>query len=782
MRTLNINVSYEKLISRIPGLFAFMEVDDQEKTKIVKGTSGEQGNYGKIVADMYCPKFPNDDKENGEYEVYEDGTLLKLSEGVHSYRTIIDLYYKVIKNGNVDTLRRYTKESAEEENKKRESVGKPMVEEGEYVEEFLSFVENGIGLKYVHLSEKETDKKVCGEVIIEKFPLAPDYIYLGEAHTYYDRLIKLIKQIDFWKKHSQTCQEDKKQQKALEDEYAAMNGDELKSVLESLISQSESVALTYLDYATLYEVVQEFTDVRYRAEFKPNVGYLISKDIYDGLKTENKKKCKKIRDYGTHLNFSVNLVNTIKDLGMVTPHIQEWVPGKRYYKNDVVYYVDEYGYGMTWECKLNGENVKEDELGRKYTEGEYDEETELVYFDKDNWEAQSLNWVDANKRYECNKCGCVYEKEHPKNCKCGSTEFSEIKYVTEQDNSIKIEGTCNSHLISLRRYDEYIGSGDQPESPGNFKDWLWFYRVGCIVNREGLSDEQGNMTVLYPQKCVDINESVYSNGIQAITNENGKIGNNIVWDKGKECEEGETALNLAIWGDMITDISCETKDDNMGVITFTYWLGAHLIADKDYVSDEEGKKWYSVDDDGNYKYYFKNLRFDDKYPYGKNQGVKYVESYIYYKSDEEDSIWQLVNSGKFEDYINGKFDKDSTEITKAEDYKLREKYEFSTADNLYQHEFRIGSRIKNIPFLKTKFVAMADITHVDVEKTPLIRYDYYNGVNFQPTVNKDVYVERGVTQAFEKHIKFSEIKTFEDMETYANGGFFVISSESIDLG
>lgn len=780
MRTLNINVSYEKLISRIPGLFAFMEVDDQEKTKIVKGTSGEQGNYGKIVADMYCPKFPNDDKENGEYEVYEDGTLLKLSEGVHSYRTIIDLYYKVIKNGNVDTLRRYTKESAEEENKKRKSVGKPMVEEGEYVEEFLSFVENGIGLKYVHLSEKETDKKVCGEVIIEKFPLAPDYIYLGEAHTYYDRLIKLIKQIDFWKKHSQTCQEDKKQQKALEDEYAAMNGDELKSVLESLISQSESVALTYLDYSILYEAVEAVKDTRYGEELTINVGSLISKDIYDNLSEDNKKRCKKIGEYGTRLNFGVNLVNTIKDLGMVTPHIQEWIPGRRYYHGDVVYYVDENGYGMTWECnikdkKLHDESknnitfVYQDELGRKYTNGQYDEETELIYFDKDNWEAQSLNWVDRiGDVYTCKNCLKIYQSEQPEKCECGCGDFYK--------NVLPTEGVCNSHLTSLRRYDEYIGSGDQPESPDNFKDWLWFYRVGCIVNREGLSDEQGNMTVLYPRECVDINESIHSNGIQAITNENGKIGNNIVWDKGKECEEGETALNLAIWGDMITDISCETKDDNMGVITFTYWLGAHLIADKDYV---EKDKWYSVDDDGNYKYYFKNLRFDDKYPYGKNQGVKYVESYIYYKSDEKDSIWQLVNHGEFEDYINGKFDKDSTT---AEEYKLREKYEFSTADNLYQHEFRIGSRIKNIPFLKTKFVAMADITHVDVEKTPLIRYDYYNGVNFQPTVNKDVYVERGVTQAFEKHIKFSEIKTFEDMETYANGGFFVISSESIDLG
>lgn len=771
MRTIKLNVSYEKLISRVPGLFAFIEFDEQGKTKIVKATSGEQGNYGKIVADMYCPKFPNNDRGEGEYEVCEDGTLLKLSEGVHSYRTIIDLYYKAIKNGNADTLRRYTKESAEEENKKRERVGKPLVEEGEYVEEFLSFVEKGIGLKYVHLSEKETDKNVCGETVLEKFPLAPDYIYLGEAHTYYDRLIKLIKQIDFWKKHNQSCQEDKQQQKAIEEEYALMNGNELKTVLESLIIQSESVALSYLNYSILYEAIEAVKDTRYGEELTINVGSLVSKDIYDNLSEENKKKCKKIGEYGTRLNFGVNLVNTIKDLGMVTPHIQEWVAGKRYYIGDVVYRVDEYGYGMTWECKLNGKNVKEDDWGRKYTEGSYDEETELIYFDEDNWEAQSLNWVDRiGHVYTCKKCMKIYQtSEAPEKCECGSTEFS--------IDVLPIKGTCNSHLTQLRRYDEYINSGDQVETPDNLKDWLWYYRVGLIVNRENLYDEQGNIAVMYPM-AKKLSEDVYVNGVQAITNDGNNIGNNIVWD-------GDTAINLAVWGDMITNIECVNNDDDTGIITFTYWIGAHLVADKDYLVDENGNetaKWYSVDDDGNYKYFFKNLRFDDRSPYGKNHGVKYVESYIYYKSDEEDSIWKLVEGGKFTDYIMGKFDKDSTYITNAADYRLREKYEFSTSNNLYQYEFRIGSRIKNVPYFRTNFTTMVDIKHVDVENTPLIRYYYYNGVNFHPTVNKDVYVERGVTQAFEKHIKFSEIKTFEDMENYSNGGFFVVSSESIDLG
>ena len=68
------------------------------------------------------------------------------------------------------------------------------------------------------------------------------------------------------------------------------------------------------------------------------------------------------------LDFNVNLVNTIKDLGLVTPYIEEWVAGKRYYEEDVVYHIDGNGYGMTWYCKPS-EDAKKDEFGRPYTEG-----------------------------------------------------------------------------------------------------------------------------------------------------------------------------------------------------------------------------------------------------------------------------------------------------------------------------------------------------------------------------------------------------------------------------
>ena len=408
--------------------------------------------------------------------------------------------------------------------------------------------------------------------------------------------------------------------------------------------------------------------------------------------------------------------------------------------------------------------------------------------------------------------------------------------------------------------------------------------------------------------------------------------------------DGDYAVNLAAWGDVITNITAVNGENGEGVITFEYWIGAHLKAKKDdrsedgqheyivkspFVADFKGYKvhlnrgdvitneeyqavgsnqkyceemtWYSKDDDGNYKYYFKGYEPDvDIYDedgaliqkasdYGKNQGVKYVEKYIYYMGDIdmevlrdfyafrkeykvndelseteystlmdsnkpkckqmtregsgsiyylvtedfdeydhyvkgqiikwstyltfvgkreydtytpdpeankkkckciEETIWTLKERGKdklgrdiFENYITGKYDKDykpdEDEINEEDTdapyyYRLYDKVEFDTSNNIYVYDIKIGNNFNKVPYLRTNFTTNIDITHVDIEESPLIRYDYYNGVSFQPSMNEDVYVERGVTQAFEKHLKFGEIKTFEDFENYANGGFFVI--------
>lgn len=855
MRTISYKVSYEKMISRLPAMFAYLETDEQGTCEIVKATKGKQGDYGMIIANI------NYDKGDFIYEC-KDGTQLKITNGEKTYRTLIETYYKAIRDKDWERN-----------------------EDGTYVEPFLAFMERGIGLKYVGLSEEDSGNEECGVPTLKKFPLAPDYIYLGEAKTLYNKMVQMKKQLIFWEEHTKACTEDKKFYQRIKEEFEMRNGDKLINKLGELIEEAEDVATEYLGYASNTNLT---------------------------------------------LDFNVNLVNTIKDLGLVTPYIEEWVAGKRYYEEDVVYHIDGNGYGMTWYCKPS-EDAKKDEFGRPYTEGFYEENTELIFFDDGstitigeenietptNWIPQTLNWVD---RYE-------------------------------QEGTKVIEGTCNSHLTSLRRFTTYLNRNDEVETPDNYTDWLWYYRKGMVMNREEKYDEMGNLAVMYGK------EEGYADGVEAIVG--GDNPTNIEFDT-----DNKTVLNLAAWGDVITNIEAINDREDGGTITFTYWLGVHLKAKIDDRSEGDKKtyvanspcvgkfannykiqfsrgdiitqeeydrienaskycdemKWYSQDDDGNYKYYFKDFEADTTSPYGANHGVKYTETYIYYKGntsyevitrfidgpkyrigdtvygyivvsryktteylkdydgdyedinengviksvpkeyevikpfinggyyeegdiipysiyqslyvleydkDEtitsemfdqlskenkplcdgttvsekftddnkkkckpvEETIWSLVEKGKFKEYIEGKFDREYKPIDMTEEdtdapyyYRLYEKMEFYTGDNIYSYNIRIGNRINKVPFLRTNFTTTVDITHVDIEERPLIRYDYYNGVSFQPSVNEDVYVERGVTQAFEKHIKFSEIKTFDDLENYANGGFFVISKEDIDLG
>lgn len=867
MRTISYKVSYEKMISRLPAMFAYLDIDEQGTCKIVKATNGKQGDYGRIIANVYF----KDDFKDGEW-VFEhdckDGTKLRIRKGEKTYRTLIETYYKAIKDKEWE---RNT--------------------DGTYKDPFLAFMERGIGLKYVGLSEEVSENGECGVPTLKKFPLAPDYIYLGEAKTLYNKMIKMKKQLIFWEEHTKLCAEDKKYYQRLKEEFKMRNGDKLIEKLTEMIKEAEVVATEYL-------------------------GYTLKPDPSDP---------NKLIETNLTLDFNVNLVNTIKDLGLVTPYIEEWVAGKRYYEEDVVYHIDGNGYGMTWYCKPS-EGAKKDEFGRPYTEGFYEENTELIFFDDGsritiggedidtpkNWIPQTLNWVNRDE---------------------------------QEGTEVVIEGTCNSHLTSLRRFTTYLNRNDEVETPDNYTDWLWYYRKGLVMNREEKYDEMGNLAVMY------------DNGVEAIVG--GDNPTNIKFDT-----DNKTVLNLAAWGDVITDIKAVNDREDGGTITFTYWLGVHLKAEIDDRSEGDKKtyvvkspcvgifdnnykiqfsrgdiiaqeeydkikdaseycevvKWYSQDDDGNYKYYFKNFEADTTSPYGVNHGVKYTETYIYYKGntsyevitrfingpkyeigdtvkgrdvvsryktteylkdydgdyeeieeegekkyipkeyevikpfingeyyeegdiipynryqnlyvleydkDEtittemfaqlskenkplcdgttvsekfkddnkkkckpvEETIWSLVAKDKFKDYIEGKFDREYKPVDMTEEdtdapyyYRLYEKMEFYTGDNIYSYNIRIGNRINKVPFLRTNFTTTVDIKHVDIEERPLIRYDYYNGVSFQPSVNEDVYIERGVTQAFEKHIKFSEIKTFEDLENYANGGFFVISKENIDLG
>ena len=49
IRTIRYTAKYEDLISRIPGLFAYIELDDKGNSVLHKATDSPMGCYGKVI-------------------------------------------------------------------------------------------------------------------------------------------------------------------------------------------------------------------------------------------------------------------------------------------------------------------------------------------------------------------------------------------------------------------------------------------------------------------------------------------------------------------------------------------------------------------------------------------------------------------------------------------------------------------------------------------------------------------------------------------------------------
>ena len=58
--------------------------------------------------------------------------------------------------------------------------------------------------------------------------------------------------------------------------------------------------------------------------------------------------------------------------------------------------------------------------------------------------------------------------------------------------------------------------------------------------------------------------------------------------------------------------------------------------------------------------------------------------------------------------------------------------------------------------------------------TPVFRKNYDFGITFSQNVNSDIYIDRGINRAFDKHLRLQEIKNMEALENYQNGSIFNI--------
>lgn len=601
MRTIQYRVPIEKMITRLPGLFAYLGEDDYGNIVLHKATESLNGCYGKIVENIVLPN-----NVNLEY----DGVKLNERE-VYSFRTLITYYYMF-----KDNL--------------------------EATDPFKLFIEKGIGKIKVDTSK------------FKKGVATPEYVYLSNVRQLYNQLVKMSRQCELYQQHVSNdvnlC--------CICEKYNNMGGDGFKDYIYDLISEAEEIANEYYEYA--------------------------------------------VKNSHLTLDFDIDIMCSEKDYGLMSSYMPQWLPYKRYYVGDKVYYD-----GKIWICTAE-------------TTGRFDDDEHRVVFDEDSFEEYSYS----------------------------------IDNDTSQDT---INGQTDSKLCDLRRIATYRNEDNEAEVPESGYDWLFYYRKGNVVNVNTLTDEEGNI----------------------LSYENAKDG--IM----KAAEDGS---DLLAYGDVITDIKL---DITKRTIEFDYAQGVRLKCNKKEIEDgkiiwrnleplatsDEGISYTEIYtyNEGSDLENFKEGGTDETgktiYNFSNGMYVNNDDSEVIKTTSEFEELPEYERDNytlieyKFEDYITGKCD------IALKNYK----FEFVTSNNTITHEKVIGNQEANIVSILTDFNIYRKNNYDNYMNSENIRYDFYNGISYSPSVKHDVNINRGSTAVFQKHIALSEIKTLNDLTEYKNGSFFKIS-------
>lgn len=274
--------------------------------------------------------------------------------------------------------------------------------------------------------------------------------------------------------------------------------------------------------------------------------------------------------------------------------------------------------------------------------------------------------------------------------------------------SFTISSKSDSKLNGLRRYTKYINEAGESEEEPDGENWLYFFRTNLVMNISVITDDDGNIADIVEYKS---------------------SGNRI---KATEPDK------LAAYGDVIHSI---TRDAKNRTITFEYYIGAHLTAEKKGSTNTSPIIWT------NFAY--------------KDGGVKYTETYSYEEGGEIDKMDEY--DVDFDEYVKGE---------NANDYRFDfHKYAFGINGNMSRTEVYTHRGNLTWDYISTDS-EVTDNGDVDYMYADIIKENYLTGITYKPEVESSVFIDRGNYSAFERHIALSQVNTMEDLETYRNGGFF----------
>ena len=803
MRTIEYKVSYENMISRIPGLFAYLDSNALGEVSLHHAYDSNCGCYGKMVENIKLPV--------GTSLIVDEKVLLEEGK-TYTFRTIITYYYQyrdlftkyvyVKDETRVITVEEYKNLDARKQNLYKRHIDS----------EFIKFVERGIGKieipfekynklinnsnlyisickdsnvitkeEYNDLSEKEK-----ANYHLKRNENVPKFLYLANVISLYNELVKMGKQCMFYQNNKEKFGNDK-HMCCLCERYINMGGDDLRDYVGSLIEEYKEISDEYFGYA------------------------------------DNEKSMT--------LDFDIDLVSSYDDMGIMDSYVEEWLPYKQYYKGDRVFYD-----GDIWRCTVDNTGYFDEDEMKVVFSDKYFEKINNV-FEKIDIQYENIEdgTILTNDKYQ-EKYNTLQNEEEKSEFKSKYKLYSPQSLIDISKNTFKLNGQTDSKLKDLRRLVTYMNDDNIGEKPQKGYDWLFYYRIGNIYNISTLNDDLGNILKLDGQTVASKEDGsdlmAYGDVITNITSNKQEntitfeyiinahlIGNSNTYSS--KLDEDKNTIHY--WKDF-------TPEENTGVKyteTYNYAEGSDL--DKlikgefklvpDYTEEgkaaiviylgkekivEEIEEWIP-----NKKYYkndrvfynnsiwrcTKNNTVQSEFNADNFEEIEKIKEWTtdkqYYKNDRvfyDGSIWRCIKNNTvqsvfnkkyfekikeetftFDDYVNGKYDDNLKSF----------KFEFITFNNELNYSKTIANQDVNITSILTDFevfkndndefmeVHSMNEENLNDKGISMYRHDYFNGITYAPTKKIDVYIERGSTSCFQQHIAFSEIKTINDMEQHS---------------
>ena len=729
MRTVEYKVSYENMISRIPGLFAYLDSNELGEVSLHHAYDSNCGCYGKIVENIKLPE--------GTSLTVDEKDLLEEKE-TYTFRTIITYYYQYrdlftkyvhIKDGTSITVEEY----------RNLDVRKQRFYKRQINSDFIKFVEKGIGKieipsdtykkcvensgLYVNICKdnnvikeedyEKLDKKKKENFYLKKNDNVPKFIYLANVISLYNELVKMSKQCMFYQNNKEKFGNDK-HMCCLCERYINMGGDDLRDYVGSLIKKYKEISNEYFDYA------------------------------------DNKKSMT--------LDFDIDLVSSYDDMGIMDSYVEKWLPYKQYYTGDRVFYD-----GSIWRCKENNTGYFiEDEMKVVFSD-KYFEKINNVFEKIDN---QKLVNIEKNTFKITGQTDSKL-----KDLRRFVTYMNDDNIGEKPQNGYdwlfyyRIGNICNISTLN-------DGLGNilklDSETTASENDANKLMAYGDVITNIKANTEENTITFEYR-----INAHLFGNSYSYKLDEDKNVihyWKDFIYEKNTGIKYTETYnyakdsdLDKLINGKFYLDIRKKTEKEKAAILIY---LGDEKI-------EIEIEDWKS-----NQQYY-------------KGDRVFHNDSIWSCTKDNKEAEFNENNFEKieketftFDEYVNGKYD-DNLKSFKFEFITFNN--ELSYNKTIANQEVNIISTLTDFEVFKNdndEFMevhSMADDEFYTEEKIQkqrgihMFRHDYFNGITYAPTKKIDVHIERGSTSCFQQHIAFSEIKTLNDMTEYRNSSFFKIN-------